>query len=79
MLSFSSDGQFLISISWYDTVRLWDSSTGALHGIFEVNERELALSLDCQLLASLLEYDTLRSWDLNMGTLRAALRSFAFD
>jgi WD40 repeat protein len=62
-VAFSPDGQLLVSVSDNNTVRLWDSRTGALCNTLESHSdriKAVAFSLDGLLFASASDNKTLR-------------------
>jgi WD40 repeat protein len=73
---FSPDGQLLASASGNDTVKLWDSRTGASYSTLKGHSglvNTVVFSPNGQLLASASDDYTVRLWDSRTGALRSTL------
>jgi WD40 repeat protein len=76
LVSFSPNGQLLVSASHDNTVRLWDPSTGSSRGTLEGHSHwvnAVAFSPGGQLLASASYDNNIRLWDLSTAALRGTL------
>ncbi|KAJ5367192.1 hypothetical protein N7541_001133 [Penicillium brevicompactum] len=76
-VAFSPDSRLLASGSWDNTLRLWDTVTGALQQTFEGHShfvRSAACSPDGRLLASGSYDGTICTWDTATGALQKTLR-----
>ena len=84
-VSFSGDGQTLVTGSWDKTVRLWDVATGTLRKTLEGHTNwvhTVSFSPDGLTLVSA-SYgwgaETVRLWDVATGTLRHTFEGYTFN
>ncbi|KAJ7744044.1 WD40 repeat-like protein [Mycena maculata] len=71
-IDFSLDGTRIASVSWDDTLRIWDAQTGTLvAGPFEGHTRCVKFSPDGTRVVSCSDDDTFCVWDSKTGTLIA--------
>ena len=70
-LSFSQDGTFLVSGSWDNTIKVWDTQTGGIVKTFRGFDRvrSVSISPDAVTIASGSE-SGIRLWDIRTGTNR---------
>ena len=66
-VTFSSDGTFLVSGGWDNTVKLWDVQTGGVVKTFHghtTSVLSVSISGDCTMIASGSDDRTIRLWDI---------------
>jgi WD40 repeat protein len=76
-VAFSPVSQLLASASRDETVRLWDTKTGATKRLLEGHSDDVeavAFSIDRQLLASASCDKTVRLWDIKTDTTQCTLK-----